>query len=130
MIVAEITPGVPDEVLGFAISTTEVIRNSGTPSTAVRLSAGGKVLAYSGDTEWVDALLPIAAGADLFVMECYDHSRDLKGHMRFSKLMTKRGSLTARRVMLTHMNPTMLARTYEAAAHDFLIAEDGLVVDV
>lgn len=128
--VGEITPGVPDQVLGFAIVTAEVIHNSGAPSTAVRLAADGKVLAYSGDTEWTDALIPIAAGADLFIIECYDHARDLKGHMSFAKLKQKRASIAARRIMLTHMNPTMLARTDEAVAEGFWVAEDGLVVDL
>ena len=71
----EITPGVPDEVLGFAIRTAEVVHQSGAPSTAVRLMQDGKVLSYSGDTEWTDALIPIADGADLFIVECYDYDR-------------------------------------------------------
>jgi len=128
--VGEITPGVPDEVLGFAIVTAEVIHNSGAPSTALRLTVEGKVLAYSGDTEWTDALIAIAAAADLFIVECYEHSRDVTGHLSFARLKDKRAVLTARRIMLTHMNPTMLARTAEAAAEGFLIAADGLVLEV
>ena len=34
--------------------------------------------------------------------------------------------LGAKRVMMTHMNPTMLARTDEAKAAGVLIAADGL----
>ncbi len=41
--IGEITPGVPDEVLGFAVRTAEVIHQSGAPSTAVRLTEGGKI---------------------------------------------------------------------------------------
>ena len=128
--VGEITPGIPDEVLGLAVVTAEVIHNSGAPSTAVRLSDGKTTLAYSGDTEWTDALIPIAAGADLFVVECYDYSRELKGHMNFAKLQEKRSSIAARRIMLTHMNPTMLARIEEARAKNYLVADDGLVLDL
>jgi ribonuclease BN (tRNA processing enzyme) len=128
--IAEIAPGVSDEVLGFAVRTVEVIHQSGAPSTAVRLTLGGKALAYSGDTEWTDALVPIADGADLFLVECYDYARDLAGHMSFAKLREKRPQLRARRIMLTHMNPTMLARTGEAQGHGFEVAEDGLVVEV
>jgi len=36
----------------------------------------------------------------------------------------------ARRVMLTHMNPTMLAKVDEAKALGVLVAEDGLVLDL
>ena len=93
--VGEITPGVPDQVLGLAVCTAEVIHQSGAPSTAVRLADGQSVLAYSGDTEWTDALIPIADGADLFIVECYDYARDLAGHMSFAKLKDKRAILRA-----------------------------------
>ena len=128
--VAEISVGVPDEVLGFAVRTAEVIHKSGAPSTAVRLVRGGKVLAFSGDTEWTDALIPVADGADLLILECYDYARDLVGHMSYARLGEKRVELRARRIMLTHMNPTMLARTDEARAAGYLVAEDGLSLDI
>jgi len=126
----EITPGVPDDVLGFAISTTEVVHQSGAPSTAVRLAKGGRVLSYSGDTEWTEALVAVADGADLFIIECYDYSRDLPGHMNFAKLVQRRADLRAGRIMLTHMNSTMLAKRDEARTTGFLVAEDGLTIDV
>jgi ribonuclease BN (tRNA processing enzyme) len=128
--IAEITPGVPDALMGFAVSTAEVTHQSGAPSTAVRLALNGKVLAYSGDTEWTDALLGIADGADLFVIECYEYSRDVSGHMSFARLKEHRPRLRARRIMLTHMNPSMLVRIAEARAEGFEVAEDGLVVTV
>jgi ribonuclease BN (tRNA processing enzyme) len=128
--IAEIAPGVPREALGFTVVTAEVSHRSGAPSTAVRLARDGKVLGYSGDTQWTEALIPIAEGADLFIIECYDHSRDVSGHMNFATLKRNRAALRARSIMLTHMNPTMLARLDEARAEGFMVAEDGLVVEV
>jgi len=128
--VTEIVPGVPDEFLGFSVSTTEVVHFSGAPSTAVRLSGGGRTLAYSGDTQWTDALLEVAAGADLFICECYEYERDLTGHINWAKLKAMLPQLKARKIMLTHMNPSMLARLAEARAAGMLVAEDGLVVEV
>jgi ribonuclease BN (tRNA processing enzyme) len=128
--IGEVTPGVPVEHLGFSIRTVEVVHQSGAPSTAVRLTDGGKSLVYSGDTEWTDALIPISDGADLFIMECYDYSRSLPGHTSFATLKEKRASLKAKRIMVTHMNPSMLARQDEARAAGFMVAEDGLVIDV
>lgn len=128
--VSEVTPGVPDEFLGFAVSTTEVVHFSGAPSTAVRLATGGKTLAYSGDTQWVDALLGVASGADLYITECYDYARELTGHMNWTTLTSKLPLLKARKIMLTHMNPSMLAKVGEAKAAGVLVAEDGLVMDV
>ena len=128
--IGEITPSVPDEVLGFAVRTTEVIHQSGAPSTAVRLTEDGRSLAYSGDTEWTDALFPVADGADLFIIECYDYSRSMPGHTSFATLKEKRAGLKAKRIMITHMNPTMLERQDEARAAGLVVAEDGLVIDV
>ena len=58
--VMEIEVGRPTEVLGHSVTTTEVLHYSGAPSTAIVLSDGVKRFAYSGDTEWVDALLSVA----------------------------------------------------------------------
>jgi phosphoribosyl 1,2-cyclic phosphodiesterase len=50
--------------------------------------------------------------------------------MNFATLRRKRDRLRARRIMLTHMNPTMLARGEEARADGYLVAEDGLVIEI
>jgi len=128
--VVEITPHGSSKLLGLTITTTEVLHPSGAPSTALRLSDGRSVLAYSGDTEWTDALLPIADSADLFIIECYEHERLVTGHISWSVLKTKLPQLRARRIMITHMNPTMLARTAEAKELGVLIAEDGLSLEI
>jgi ribonuclease BN (tRNA processing enzyme) len=127
--VCEVTPGIPDEFLGFAVRTTEVVHFSGAPSTAVRLSHAGKTIAYTGDTQWLDALLNVADGTDLFITECYDYARELTGHMSWATLKSKLPLLNARRIMLTHMNPTMLAKINEARAAGVLVAEDGLEME-
>ena len=80
--------------------------------------------------QWTEALLPIASGADLFVVECYDYDRDLTAHMNWTTIKQRLPDFNARRVMLTHMNPTMLAKVDEAKAAGVLVAEDGLVLDL
>jgi len=127
--VEEIAVGVPTDVLGHNLVTAEVIHQSGAPSTALRLSDGEKTFAYSGDTEWTDALLPIAKDADLFVCECYAYAGKLTGHNVWEILKPRIGDLSARRMMITHMNPSMLARIDEAKAAGVLVAEDGLTLD-
>jgi len=128
--VAEIMPGEQGEVLGLAVATAEVLHQSGAPSTAVRLSDGEHVLAYSGDTEWTDALLAIADGADLFIVECYEHARRLTGHMSWIALKARLPDLRARAIMITHMGPAMLARLDEPVAAGILVASDGAVVEL
>jgi len=127
--VEEIPVGVAGEVLGHSLITAEVIHQSGAPSTAIRLSDGVATFAYSGDTEWTEALLPIADGADLFVCECYAYAGKLTGHMTWEILHSRLNDLRARRIMLTHMGPTMLARLDEPRAAGVLIADDGLTIE-
>lgn len=128
--VVEIAPGVKTNVLELAMVSTEVIHPSGAPSTAVRLSDGRKTFVYSGDTEWTDALVPIADGADFLIIECYEYERSVTGHISWSGLKTKLDALNARRIMVTHMNPSMLAHADEARARGLLVAEDGLTVEI
>ena len=125
--VEEIAVGLRCDLLGCAIDTTEVLHQSGAPSTAVRISDGRCVLAYSGDTEWTDALFRVAEGADLFIVECYDFERKLAGHMNWGDLQPRLPQLKARRIMLTHINPGMLQQQAKARETGVLLAADGLV---
>ena len=127
--VEEIPVGVESGVLGHSLLTAEVLHQSGAPSTALRLSDGAKVFAYSGDTEWTDALLPIARDTDLFMCECYAYAGRLTGHMSWEILKARISDLRARQFMVTHMNPTMLARLDEIKAAGVLVAADGLVME-
>ena len=127
--VQEIAVGAPDSVLDHSIVTAEVIHQSGAPSTALRLSDSKKTFAYSGDTEWTDALLPIAKDADLFICECYAYAGTITGHITWEALKPRLADLRAHRVMLTHMNPTMLAKVDDVRQSGVLIAEDGMVLE-
>jgi ribonuclease BN (tRNA processing enzyme) len=127
--VEEVAIGVETDVLGHKLVATEVIHQSGAPSTALRLSDGEKTFAYSGDTEWTDSLLPVAVGADLFICECYAYAGKMTGHITWEILQARLADLRATRIMLTHMNPTVLARLDEIKATGVLVAEVGLVLE-
>ena len=126
--VQEIPVAVPTEVLGHTVLSAEVVHQSGAPSTALRLSDGETLFAYSGDTEWTDALLGVAREADLFICECYGFAGKLTGHLSWEILKPRLAELKARRIMLTHMNPTMLARLDQVRTGGVLLAEDGLAM--
>ena len=87
------------------------------------------MFAYSGDTEWVDALVSVADGADLFIVECYGYSGHMPGHLSWEVLEPRLPDLRARRIMLTHMSPLMLAHLDQARAAGVLVAEDGAVIE-
>ena len=102
-----------------------VRHSTSTPCYGLRIEAGGRVLAFSGDTEWTDALIALSAGADLFVCECSGYESAPPHHLDYLALEAHRAALTCRRLLLTHMGDEMLAR---ASALGLDIAGDGLAL--
>ena len=99
---------------------------SGGPFLAYRIEAEGRVIAYSADTEWTQALVPAAQGADLFVAEAYYYDRIVKNHLSLKTLEAHLPEIDAKRLVLTHMSEDMLGRLGELP---YLAAEDGMVVE-
>ena len=128
--VVEIEPGLPHDLLGHRVVTAAVSHPSGAPSTAIRFSDGSVTLAYSGDTEWTDALPPIADGAQLFIVECSGYAGRIPYHLTWEILKPRLPDLRAHRVMITHMNPAALAHLDEIKAAGVLVAADGDVVEL
>lgn len=93
----------------------------------LRLAVSGREIAYTGDTAWTDAILPLAQGADLLIAESYFWDKPVPHHLRHADLVAHRDEITSARVVLTHMSDDMLAHSGEAA---FELAHDGLVLDV
>ena len=103
---------------------------SGSLSAALRIGVDGKTIAYSGDTEWVDALVECADGADLFITECYAFEAGVPYHLNWQTLMANMDRLKAHRIMLTHMNHTMLANLSAVDQPHIFAADDGMTVDI
>jgi len=99
-----------------------VVHPSGAPSYALRVEFAGRTIGYSGDTEWTDALLAAARGADLFICEAYFFDRKIKYHLDYRTLQHHRPQLDCRRLILTHMGEDMLPRLPELGVE---WAEDG-----
>ena len=112
----------PSTVTAFAVE-----HPSGAPAYALRVAIGGKIVAYSGDTEWTDALFDAARDADLFVCEAYFFAKAVKYHLDYRTLREHVDALACRRLVLTHMSTDMLARLAEI---DVESASDGLVLTV
>lgn len=125
--VVEIASRNPTEVGPAVVTSFPVIHTPGTFPHALRIEYGGKVMAFSGDTEWTDALVEVADGADLFVCECQDYDRQIPGHLNYRTLSEKRSQLRCRRLVVNHLGVSMLARVDEL---DVETAEDGMVVEV
>lgn len=127
MRVVEYPERVPFEIGPARVTAFKVVHVPSTNPHALRVEYGGKVIAYSGDTAWTDALLEVADGADVFVCECQEFHREVPGHLNYRTLSERRGELRCRRLVLTHMGPDMLARVGELGVE---AAADELVIDV
>jgi ribonuclease BN (tRNA processing enzyme) len=125
--VVELPAGETCKVGPIVVASAEMRHPSGAPSLALRLACDGRTIAYSGDTEWVEDLVPIAADADLFICECYQYDRPVRYHLDHAVLVDRRGDFTARRMVITHMSDAMLAKLDSAA---FETAFDGMEIDL
>jgi ribonuclease BN (tRNA processing enzyme) len=97
----------------------------GAPPYALRVKYGGKVIAYSGDTEWTESLIDVAHGADLFVCEAYFFEKKIKYHLDYRTLREHRDRLACKKLILTHMSQDMLSCSSEVEIDR---AEDGQVI--
>ncbi|MBI5906245.1 MAG: MBL fold metallo-hydrolase, partial [Deltaproteobacteria bacterium] len=80
----ELPPRTGTAIDGIDITAFPVINSSGAIPYALRVDVAGRVIAYSGDTEWTPALVEAARGADLFVCEAYFFDRKVKGHLDYA----------------------------------------------
>jgi ribonuclease BN (tRNA processing enzyme) len=123
----ELQPGTSTSVGPALVTALEVEHASGAPSLALRVSCGDRIVAYSGDTAWTDALLAAAVGSDLFVCEAYSFEKRIAYHMDYATLRANRARLGCRRLILTHLGPDALAHLDDL---DVAVADDGLSTEV
>jgi ribonuclease BN (tRNA processing enzyme) len=106
----------------ITVTPYSVVHPSGAPAYALRVACEDKVLAFSGDTSWTDALIRVASGADLFICECNYWEQEGGHHLDYGTLMGHRAKLGCCRLVLTHMSEPMLRRI---GSLDTEGAEDG-----
>jgi ribonuclease BN (tRNA processing enzyme) len=123
--VREMTAGETCPGDGFRVTPFPAVHSAGAPCYSLRLEIDGRIIAYSGDTAWSDALIETGAGADLFICECSSFERPVTGHLDYRTLAPRLAAIGAKRVILTHMNPDMLAARH-TLPHE--TAEDGLMI--
>lgn len=108
--VAELPESTPTTLQSLVVTPEPVTHLSGAPSYALRVECAGRVIAYSGDTEWTDRLLRVATGADLFICEAYFYDKKVKFHLDYETVRAHQNSLGCKRLILTHMSQDMLDR--------------------
>lgn len=120
----------PRDVGNVRVTPFEVLHPSGATPYALRLECEGKVLSFSGDSRWVENLVPAAKGADLLICESFGFETPSGYHMGWRDIERNIDRLGARRILLTHMGPDMLANRDQVREERVLLAEDGMRLDV
>jgi ribonuclease BN (tRNA processing enzyme) len=123
----EWTPRQRIEVGPAAVTPFPVVHGSGAPPFALRVELGGRIVAYSGDTEWAPALPDAARDADLFICECLMFDKPVKFHLDYETLRAHADELRPKRLLLTHLGPEMLAQRPNLV---WETSEDGKVVEL
>jgi ribonuclease BN (tRNA processing enzyme) len=100
---------------------------SGGPFLGYRVEAEDHVIAYTADTEWTEALIPLGRDADLLVAEAYYYDKVVKNHLSLNTLEAHLAEIKPKRLVLTHMSDDMLGRL-DTLAHE--TASDGMVIEI
>jgi len=120
----EYEDGQPLDVAGTTVTPYPVLHDSGAQAYALRVSCDGCTVAYSGDTAWTDNLIEAARDADIFLCEATSFSKPIPNHLTYRAIAAKRKVLSAKRIVLTHLGPDVLARRKELA---LTAARDGQI---
>lgn len=125
--VVEMAPDATTSFGALAVTPYHVSHESGAPAYALRISIGERVVTYSGDTEWTEALTKAAADSDLFICEAYFYEKRVPYHLDYRTLMQHRGEIRTKRLIVTHMSADMLERLTELEVE---AASDGRVLEL
>ena len=74
----------------------------------IKLKISGKIFAFSGDTEWTEALLTLAKDSDIFICECNNLKDDSPGHLSYRTIVTFAKKLETKRLLLSHMGTEVI----------------------
>lgn len=128
VVLRELQPGLEAEIRGVR-ATPRLVRHGQPegPFFAYRIECDARVIAYTGDTEWTEALVEVGRGADLLIAEAYFFDKKVPLHLDYATLAQNLPRIAPKRVLLTHMNDDMLARADRVPEEK---ASDGLVVAI
>ena len=98
------------ELLDLKVQAWEVTHSPESLPHCVRITAGEKVLAFSGDTTWHENLIPLSKGADLFICECNFWKGENTTHLSWEVLQKHLDSLDAKEIRITHAGEDVLEK--------------------
>jgi ribonuclease BN (tRNA processing enzyme) len=109
------------------VTTFPAVHTRETNPTSLRVEVAGKIIAYTGDSEWTEHMPALADGADLFIAECYYYSKPVRFHLNYPDIAKHKSTIKAKRLVLTHFGREMLDNLDDVPEE---CAHDGLVIDL
>jgi len=123
----KLTPNQPQAVAEIEFFPFRVPHQKKDISLALRATAGGKTVLYSGDTGWTEDLVYYSQGVDLFICECCFFETQVDFHLSYPQIAKHRDRMGCKRLILSHLGREVLARAKELTIET---AHDGMVVEV
>jgi len=118
----------PAAVGGAGVSGHPVEHVPESQPHGLRVRVGDRLIAYSGDATWSDAIPRLADGADLFICEATNFATPHPVHLSIDELRAHRAELRCGRLVVTHLGNETLARLGELG--DIEAAADGTVLEL
>lgn len=116
-----------NDVGGLQVTPYPALHTPETCPAILRVESDEKIVTYTGDTDWTDALIPASEGADLLICECYYYEKIIKMHMNYTTLRSHLHELNAKAIVLTHMSEDMLKHVAHIPEQ---CASDGMVIQL
>ncbi len=118
-------PGVRSRFAGVTVDCIRTPHTTGDVSLALKVTADGKSLVFSGDTGWTEDLVALSANADLMLLECTYFETEAAFHLSYPRIAANLERFKARRVVLTHLGRETLRRSGEIGLE---MAYDGMTL--
>lgn len=114
----------PNRIGDLTVTPFPANHTGTTNPTSVRVEIDDKTVSYTGDGAWTKHSPALGKDADLLISECYAFEKSVPFHMNYPDILEHKAELGAKRIILTHMGPDMLAQSTnvpEDCAHDGLV---------
>jgi hypothetical protein len=124
---AELVGGISRRLGPATVTPFEVSHPSGAPAHPLRVEYGGRVIAYSGDTEWTENVVAVSRASTCSSARRSSTRSGSPTTLTLGPLAAKRAELDCERLVLTHMSDDMLVRLDEL---DIEAATDGAGITI
>jgi ribonuclease BN (tRNA processing enzyme) len=119
----------------FRITSSLIKHHEGSLAYRVE-SKGGKVIVYSGDTDYCENIVDLARNVDILLLECsYPKHIKVDGHLNSTLAGRIARESNCRKLILTHFYPIcddydILGQCREEFSGEIVLAEDLMTIEV